>query len=213
MLDKFYISAILYMVGIKNMRKNKIILTDCDGVILDWEEGFSVWMEHHGHEKVEGYQYMYEIGARYGMSYEAGSKLVKQFNESAAIGFLPVLRDAMYWVKRLHEQHGYTFICITSLSLDENAYKLREMNLQKMFGKTAFSKLVCLDTGADKDEALSKYAGSNCYWLEDKPENATAGLQFGLRPILMEHGHNMNADVDYPIVKNWLEVYKQITQM
>ena len=119
----------------------------------------------------------------------------------------------MYWVKRLHEQHGYTFICITSLSLDENAYKLREMNLQKMFGKTAFSKLICLDTGADKDEALAPYAGTNCYWLEDKVENASAGLRFGLRPILIEHGHNMNADVEYPIVKNWLEVYKQITQM
>ena len=22
------------------MNKNKVILTDCDGVILDWEEGF-----------------------------------------------------------------------------------------------------------------------------------------------------------------------------
>ena len=33
----------------------KIILTDCDGVVLDWEEGFSIWMEHHGHTKVEGY--------------------------------------------------------------------------------------------------------------------------------------------------------------
>ena len=107
----------------------------------------------------------------------------------------------MLCTKRLHEQHGYTFVCITSLSLDENAAKLREMNLQKMFGKTAFSKVICLDTGADKDEALSKYAGSNCYWLEDKPENATAGLRFGLRPILMEHGHNMNADVTIPQLK------------
>ena len=82
------------------MNKDKIILTDCDGVILDWEEGFSVWMEHHGHEKVEGYQYLYNIGQRYGMSSEAGNKLVKQFNESAAIGFLPPLRDAQFFVKR-----------------------------------------------------------------------------------------------------------------
>jgi len=197
------------------MRYNKYektILTDCDGVLLDWEWAFNCWMIQHGFETTEGYQFKYDMAERYGITKEQVKKLIKQFNESAAIGFLPVLRDAMYWVKRLHEQHGYTFICITSLSLDENAYKLREMNLQKMFGKTAFSKLICLDTGADKDEALSKYAGSNCYWLEDKPENATAGLRFGLRPILMEHGHNMNADVDYPIVKNWLEVYKTVTQ-
>ena len=29
--------------------KNKIILTDCDGVVLDWEFAFSNWMEHRGH--------------------------------------------------------------------------------------------------------------------------------------------------------------------
>jgi hypothetical protein len=37
-------------------------------------------------------------------------------------------------------------------------------------------------------------------------------LRFGLKPILIEHGHNMNETVDYPIVKNWLEVYKTVTQ-
>ena len=154
----------------------KTILTDCDGVLLDWEWAFNCWMIQHGFETTEGYQFKYDMAERYGISKPQVQKLVKQFNESAAIGFLPVLRDAMYWVKRLHEQHGYTFICITSLSLDPNAGKLREMNLQKMFGKTAFSEVICLDTGADKDEALSKYAGSDCWWIEDKVENATAGL-------------------------------------
>ena len=38
--------------------KQKYIITDIDGVVLDWEEGFSVWAEHHGHEKVEGYQFI-----------------------------------------------------------------------------------------------------------------------------------------------------------
>ena len=86
------------------------------------------------------------------------------------------------------------------------------MNLQKMFGKTAFSKVICLDTGADKDEALSKYKGSNCYWIEDKPENAEAGLQFGLRPIVMEHGHNMHyTHPKIKTVKNWEKLYRFIT--
>ena len=91
----------------KNIRKNKIILTDIDGVILDWEEGFNVWMQHHGHELVDDYQYMYNIGERYGMSYEQGSKLVKQFNESAAIGFLPPLRDAQFFVKKLNQSKSF----------------------------------------------------------------------------------------------------------
>jgi hypothetical protein len=138
-------------------------------------------------------------------------KVVKTFNESAAIGFLPPLRDAMYYVKRLHEEHGYRFHCITSLSLDANAGKLREMNLRKLFGKTAFEQITCLDTGADKHTALSEYKDSGCYWIEDKPENADVGYALGLKSILVEHGHNMNHECPYPIVKNWREIYAIIT--
>ena len=194
------------------MRKDKIILTDCDGVVLDWEEGFSVWMEHHGHNTVEGYQYMYNIGDRYGVSKEQGSQMVKVFNESAAIGFLPPLRDAQYFVKKLHEQHQYKFIAITSLSLDPYAKELRERNLNKLFGD-AFIDVVCLDTGADKDEILKEYGAKypGNYWIEDKPENLNAGVDVGLNGILIEHGHNMDYTGTANIVKNWNEIYNLIT--
>jgi FMN phosphatase YigB (HAD superfamily) len=189
----------------------KTILVDADGVLLDWEYAFSVWMEEHGHEKQPGYEFIYDIGDRYGISKDQGRKLIKIFNESAAIGFLPPLRDAMFYVKRLHEEHGYVFHCITSLSLDVNAGRLREMNLRKLFGKTAFERIVCLDTGADKNTALAEYKNSHCYWIEDKPENADVGHALGLQSILVEHGHNMNHECEYPIVKNWREIYEIIT--
>ena len=189
-----------------------LILVDADGVILDWEYAFSVWMEQHGFVKTEGSQFIYDIGKRYGIDHEQGRKLIKIFNESAAIGFLPPLRDAMYYVKRLHEEHGYVFHCITSLSLDANAGKLREMNLRKLFGKTAFEKITCLETGADKDQALEPYRDSGCWWVEDKPENAEVGHKLGLRSILVEHGHNMNhVNEQIPVVKNWREIYEIIT--
>ena len=190
----------------------KIILTDCDGVVLDWEEGFSIWMEHHGHSKVEGYQYVYSIGDRYGLTKEQGNKLVKQFNESAAIGFLPPLRDAQYFVKKLHEQHQYKFICITSLSLDPYAKYLRERNLKKLMGD-AFIDVVCLDTGADKDIILEEYGVKfpGNYWIEDKPENVNWGIDAGLNGILIEHGHNLDYKGNATIVKNWQEIYNIIT--
>ena len=194
------------------MKKDKIILTDCDGVVLDWEEGFSVWMEHHGHNTVDGYQYMYNIGDRYGVSKEQGSQMVKVFNESAAIGFLPPLRDAQYFVKKLHEQHQYKFIAITSLSLDPYAKELRERNLKKLFGD-AFIEVVCLDTGADKDEILAEYGAKykGNYWIEDKPENLNAGIDAGLEGILIEHGHNMDYTGNANVVVNWQEIYNLIT--
>ena len=85
------------------------------------------------------------------------------------------------------------------------------MNLQKLFGKTAFDSVVCLDTGADKNYALEEYANSGLWWLEDKPENADVGFNMGLKSILVEHGHNMHHKCPYPMVKNWKEIYNIIT--
>jgi len=186
---------------------NKIILTDADGVLLDREYAFDIWMQQHGFTKTPFGNLKYDIGKRYGIDRDQGKKLIKMFNESASIGFLPALRDSMYYVKRLHEEHGYVFHCITSLSKDENAQELRRMNLRKLFGKTAFEKFIFLDTGADKDEVLSEYKDSRLWWIEDKIDNAQAGYEIGLNSVLVEHGHNMDAEVPFPVVKNWREIY------
>ena len=190
------------------MEKDKIILVDADGVLLDWEWAFNVWMQEQGFERVKGYQFVYEMGERYGISKEQCKKLIKIFNNSAHIGFLPALRDAMFYIKRLHEEHGYCFHCITSLSEDKNAGKLRKMNLRKLFGKTAFEEFIILGTGDDKDEALAEYKDSGLWWIEDKPENAVAGL----KPLLMEHGHNMSfKHPEILRVKNWKMIYEIVT--
>jgi hypothetical protein len=87
------------------------------------------------------------------------------------------------------------------------------MNLEKLFGPTAFTKLICLDTGADKEAALAKYQDTGFYWIEDKYENAVAGLKAGLRPILIEHGFNMNEPILDGMKKclNWREIYEYVT--
>lgn len=194
----------------KNLKK--LILTDIDGCCLDWEYAFNIWMAEHGFTEVPDSKLNYDMSIRYGIPREQVVKLIRIFNESAAIGFLPAQRDATYYIKRLHEEHGFRFHAITSLSLDPNAQKLREMNLHKIFGPTAFERIVCLDTGAHKDEALEEYEGTGCWWIEDKIENAEAGYKAGLKSLLIEHGHNMN--FQHPgitILKNWKDIYEHIT--
>jgi hypothetical protein len=190
---------------------DKLILTDCDGVCLDWEYAFNIWMQEHGFTEIEGSKLSYDMSIRYNIPKEQVRKLIKIFNESAAIGFLPAQRDAVYYIKRLHEEHGFRFHAITSLSLDPNAQKLREMNIHKLFGPTAFERIVCLDTGADKDEALEEYEGTGCFWVEDKVSNSDLGHKMGLKSLLLEHGHNMNHECPYPVVKNWREIYEIVT--
>lgn len=189
----------------------KLILTDADGVILDWEYAFDIWMNYHGFHKVEGGNLRYSIGKRYGIDTEQGEKLIKIFNESPTIGFLPALRDAAFYVKKIHEELGYVFHCITSLSSNEAACKLRKLNLQKLFGNSVFEECIFLDTNAPKHEALEPYRDSGLLWIEDKIKNAEIGHEMGLRSIIMEHGHNMSFEhPEIPRVKNWKEIYEQL---
>ena len=190
--------------------KSKIILTDVDGVVLNWEYAFGEYMEFQGHQPVIGHNKFYSVRKKFNLPSDAsGDLIIKTFNESAAIGFLPPLRDAQYFIKKLHEQHQFQFIAITSLSLLPYAQQLRKRNLGKLFGEECFLDVICLDTGAGKSEVLARLAPKyqGCFWLEDKPENADIGHELGLKSLLMEHGHNMNYEGPAKIVLNWEEIY------
>lgn len=196
---------------------DKVILTDCDGVLVDWEYGFEQFMKGHGYEKVRSDTY--DLRDQYGFSGEKFGKFkesekrifARWFNESTRIETLSPFRDAVKYVKKLHEEHGYVFHVITSLSLEEGARNARQRNLTNLFGPTAIERLVCLDTGADKDDALAEYKGTECVWVEDKPSNAELGVRMDLDTILIDHMHNRSYTNDnVKRVKNWKEIYEHV---
>lgn len=196
------------------MMKDKVILVDCDGVLLDWFYSFNQWMKRHGYSQVDSADY--NIESHYGIERAEAKRLIRMFNESASIRKIPPLRDAIKYVRKLHQEHGYVFHAITSLTDDQYAQHLRTKNLIELFGPTVFEKYVYLDTGADKDEALLPYKDSGCYWVEDKIENAETGALLGLTSILMSHHHNAgyrpNAlKGDVTRVQDWKEIYSIIT--
>ena len=192
----------------KLVRPEKTILTDADGVLLDWNYAFELWMSERGYY-MTGPRDVYEREVAYEMPRPEMRKLISHFNSSAAIGFLPPLRDAMYYVRKLAIEHGYVFRCITSLSKDKHACHLRTKNLKMLFGKRTFEEFVYLDTGADKDEALAEYKDSGCFWLEDKIQNAQAGAKAGLNPILV--AGDFNVTDEFPRYWKWKDIYNHIT--
>ena len=195
------------------MAPKKIIVTDVDGVLLNWEDAFQIWMEHQGYQRVKGHQFIYNAAKQFDLTKGEGRKWVKLFNESAAIGFLPPRGDAQEIVSLLNNNYGYRFVVCTSLSKDKNAQELRTRNLKKLFGDV-FEEIVYLDTGADKDEALYKLAKKyrGCLWVEDKVENAYAGDTVQFESIVMEHGYNMNDDHPFFVAKDWEDIYLHISK-
>ena len=187
-----------------------IILTDCDGVLLNWAQSFHWWMHRKGYRPI--YPNAYAMDECYGISRSESKELCVTFCESAAVGFLPPLRDAIKYVRKLHEEHGVVFHCITSMGTDPWAIKLREENLARVFGEGVFERVVCLGCGEDKDKALERYRDSDFIWIEDKAENAELGAKMGLNSFLLSHTYyeNYNLNDDVTRVNNWKEIYDHI---
>lgn len=193
--------------------KDKLILTDFDGVLGDWQTAFDTWMANQGYAiAIPDHQGEYRIGKQYGIPVEEAMQRVREFNNSEAIATVPALRDARQYINKLHYLHGYVFHCVTSLSKEEYAYRKREENLQELFGETAFEKLTCLDTGADKRTVLEQYRDTGCFFIEDNVVNAEVGAELGLTPILIAHGYNQEC-TKFPRVHTWSEVYNLITDL
>lgn len=188
---------------------NKIIATDCDGVLLKWEQGFDAWMKFQGFPKFANDHY--EMHMNYHMNQGQCEVLIKIFNESAWMKDLAPIDGAVENVKKIVDL-GYKFHVITSQTLDEKANQLREQNLKEVFGDV-FYKIECLDTGANKDEALSRLPVGTI-WIEDKPANAELGAELELVSLLLDHPHNLVYYTSNSVqrVKDWSEIYNVIKE-
>ena len=67
------------------------------------------WMARHGYEAKEGFESNYAMAKKYGLEKTEAKRLIRIFNESAAMRKVPPLRDAIKYVRKLHEEHGYVF--------------------------------------------------------------------------------------------------------
>ena len=189
---------------------NRIILTDVDGVLLEWENHFTKWMISRGAKLKNEFKAEYDMQRRFVDATEDIKLAIREFNKSAWMGTQHPMLESQTWVKLLAAE-GWTFIPITSQTSDIPAQQLRKKRLGELFGDHIFTNYHILETGADKDHALSEFHGTGLYWVEDKPRNALAGLKYGLKPILIDHPYNR--DLNHPEVirvNNWKQIHEVI---
>jgi hypothetical protein len=193
------------------MMNDRLILSDVDGVLLHWDATFDDWMKLHGYEKkVEG---EYELDVAYGLPLKVAISLAIRFNESAYIGSLPPLRDSVKYVRKLYEEHGYTFHCITALPNTNPIWNLRLQNLTRVFGEGPIIKLDCTGSSQNKYKYLEKYKDSGLPWIEDKASNAEMGNDLGLTCFFVNHLYNERDELSSDILRvdKWAEIYEALT--
>lgn len=189
--------------------ENKLILADCDGVLLHWEWYFDRWMCKHGYTKcVEG---AYSIAEAYAIAEERAEQLVRMFNETVYACNLPPLRDAVKYVRKLHEDYGCILHVISSISGESEIAEGRKRNLYNVFGSSVFYKITCLDPTVSKLTALIEYQHSGAVWVEDVVANYEIGRKLGLHPLLISHSYNEVA-TDANRIYGWESVYNLTKQ-
>lgn len=191
---------------------DNVIVTDYDGVCAYWEHGFHMWMVDKGYkEQIKG---SYNIEDKYDISVEKANMLITSFNESAALKHLPPVKDAIKYIRKLHEEYGFVFHCISAIHNTQDMYDARMENIHNLFGKTAFERLTLCGSSKNKKELLKEYEGTECFWIEDVGENLDYGLEYGMRGLLMDRHYNKDHLTRSPHsyrVNNWREIYSHIT--
>ena len=198
---------------------DRIILTDVDGVLLEWENHFTKWMITRGHKLKEDYKSEYDMGKRFIFYSNVFNKdpdyiklAIREFNKSAWMATQPPMPESQTWVKLLHAE-GWTFIPISSQTSDIPAQELRKRRLEELFGEDAFYNFHILETGSDKDDVLAEFHGTGLYFIEDKWTNALAGLRYGLKILFINHPYNQK--YKHPAitrVSNWQDIHKIVTR-
>jgi len=192
-------------------QSNRIILTDVDGVLLEWENHFTKWMISRGYKLKDNFVSEYNMQKRFEDHNLNIKTEIREFNKSAWMGTQPPMPESQTWVKLLHAE-GWTFIPISSQTSDIPAQELRKRRLEELFGEYAFYNFHILETGQDKDDVLAEFHGTGLWWIEDKWTNAYAGLKYGLKPLFVDHPYNREySHPDITRVNNWQDIHKIVT--
>ena len=191
------------------MEKSKIILSDCDGCLLNWNKGFEEFALSKGYPKVPDTDDDYRMYVRHNISADQAHNLIKEFNEGPSVEHLEPFADSVEYVEKLAKL-GFRFTVVTSISSHPNSKIYRTRNLNKHFGNV-FDEVLCLPMGENKADALTRWADTKYFWIEDHMRQAEAGYEAGLSPILINHPYNKHYHTDlFPKVSvenPWKEIY------
>lgn len=191
-----------------------VIVSDVDGVMLLWENSFHRWMIENGYKPIvnDWETGHYEIHDIYKLDIKESKLLSKSFNESAALRRLPPLKDAIKYIRKLHEEHGYVFHCISAIPNTRDMYEARMENLENLFGNTVIERLTLCEASRNKKFFLKEYEGSGCFWIEDLGSNLQVGVEFGMQGLLMDRHYN-RIPLTFPHIRvhNWKEIHGIIT--
>lgn len=185
---------------------SKIIYTDIDLTLLDFNSPLEEFMRENGHDvphgHLEGQCHLWKV---MGYTPQAADAIIHDFFDSDYFGKLPPLRGSVEPVQRLYSE-GWRFVAISACPATIPS-KIRQENLQNAFG-IPFEEVHLSGFGGCKRNILEMFHPT--IWVEDHVKNAHVGQELGFDTFLIDQKHNRDAEISVTRVSGWEEIFNKL---
>lgn len=194
---------------------NKLtILTDVDGVLLNFVKGFAEFLKSKSlfkeelDSEIQGNKY-FDLKDLIILDCPIECEsLINEFYSSEYVGQLKEQQEGLRnIIKSLSNE--FNLICITCIGTSDHLKEQRRINLINVFGDH-FEEIHCINLNDSKEEFifdLSKRYNVFTY-IDDRLKHINESINAGIKPILFTQGHKHteNSD-DFHIMDCWHQIH------
>ncbi|QLA10684.1 hypothetical protein TH2_118 [Shewanella phage Thanatos-2] len=191
-----------------------LILTDIDGVIIQWQSALSYFALKHNLPtdriiQVLTSEEFVSPSDLFGCSEEEGKKLIELYNSSDFIRYLAAYRDALIVINRMKQT--YDFIGVTALGTSIQTKLNRRFNLNALF-PSAFIDIKLCEYNDSKSELLKvtreEYSDRNIVaYIDDLPNHVDSAAEvLDCKIFFMVRGPRNRPKNRHFVVESWFDI-------
>jgi hypothetical protein len=180
------------------------LLTDVDGVLLNFMPTFETWVRGLGIAPV--FRQGRTIAEYFNISEDQASQMVEAFVHDERMEYLEAFPAALEVLPRLYEA-GWRFVAVTAIPTEPEIIARRRRNLERVFG-LPFEAVHCVGYDGDKTNILGAYRPT--VWVEDNIGHAAVGATLGHRSFLIDPRAEHLVPEGVQRVTGWWEIEQSI---
>lgn len=198
-------------------KKKKLVILDCDDVLLDYIGGFKNFVLNHYNIETKGMPEDYTLYEWLGISQPLAISIMKHFNENSyEFGLLkPLDCDTVPLMNKLYQSHNNDtdFVVVTKCGSLGHSSVLRIVNLKYTFGDI-FKNIIILETNESKKNTFKMFMNEydDITVVDDYKPNIDTAHELGIKTFFMKREHNVKFmdNPKYNFVENWKELYHKL---
>jgi FMN phosphatase YigB (HAD superfamily) len=172
---------------------SKLLLTDIDGVVLDWLGSFKHYLTDRGIEQND--QTLDGLIEQH----------VETFQQSSYyFGCLKTCKKSEMYLKKIHDLN-YKIVAITACGTSDVIKSFRQNNLYQHFGDL-FDDILFVNVHDSKQPLLQSF--DSAVWVEDNYTHYVSGVFCGHNSFLIQHPYNAHHSANF--VQDWQDIYEKI---